>query len=156
MRLTVLSLAKVIKGHSWWKCKCVCGVVVSIRGSRLIAGTTKSCGCLRVIHGDSRSTTHNIWWAMQQRCHNPKNNRWVYYGARGIKVCDRWKGTNGYQNFITDVGLRPDKHYSIDRINNDGNYEPGNVKWSTRVEQAKNQRKGNQWKSIARVGLSSL
>lgn len=78
---------------------------------------------------------------MKQRCHNPKDPKYSYYGGRGIAVCDRWKSRDGLTNFVADVGLKPGSEYSIDRINNDGNYEPGNVRWATRSMQNRNRRK---------------
>lgn len=78
--------------------------------------------------------THSIWMGMWQRCTNPNNKKFYRYGARGISVCDRWKA---FANFLADMGERP-KGKSIDRINNDGNYEPGNCRWATALEQARN------------------
>ncbi len=81
---------------------------------------------------------YRVWAAMKRRCQNPNVKAWKYYGARGISVCDRWK--NSYHNFIADMGHRPSKEYSIDRINNDGNYEPSNCRWATAKQQAANKR----------------
>ncbi len=81
---------------------------------------------------------YRVWAAMKRRCQNPNVKAWKYYGARGISVCDRWK--NSYHNFIADMGLRPSKEYSIDRINNDGNYEPSNCRWATPAQQRANTR----------------
>jgi hypothetical protein len=78
------------------------------------------------------------WCGMKQRCLYPNHNRYHLYGGRGIKVCKRW--LKNFKNFLADVGRAPGPEYSIDRINNDGNYEPGNVRWATKFEQARNRR----------------
>ena len=78
------------------------------------------------------------WSAMRDRCEDPKNEHYSNYGGRGITVCERWKGRGGYRNFLSDVGRRPNHHYSIDRIDVNGNYEPGNCRWITATEQARN------------------
>lgn len=90
-------------------------------------------------HATNSATTpiYRIWNTMKQRCTNPNNSHYQYYGARGIKVCARW--FHNFQNFLDDMGEPPHGH-QLDRINNDGNYEPGNCRWVTRVEQARNKR----------------
>lgn len=89
-------------------------------------------------HGDFGSTEYNAWTALRGRCNNPKNKRYVYYGARGIKVCARW---DLYSNFLKDMGRKPTSKHSIDRINVNGNYTPKNCRWATPIEQARNKRK---------------
>jgi hypothetical protein len=132
-------------------CKCDCGNEKVVILSNLNNGSTKSCGCLNKEvasnrlkkHGDSGSPEHKTWKAMKQRCDNPKGNRWMHYGGRGIKVCDRW--INSYENFILDMGRKPGPEYSIDRINVDGNYEPSNCKWATPKEQSKKTRRNTYY-----------
>jgi hypothetical protein len=100
-------------------------------------------------HGDAgrgkRSPEYTCWMLMKQRCFNPKSAGFKRYGGRGIRVCDRWSGEGGYENFLLDVGKKPTPTHSLDRFpNNDGNYEPGNVRWATPVEQSNNTRR-SRW-----------
>lgn len=162
-RLTVLRRAGSAKhGTSVWECRCVCGASVKVRSDVLRAGTTRSCGCLqleglrvriRELHSRSAhvhkkhgaaprsgsSSEYQSWLHLKQRCGNHKHRAYKYYGGRGITVCDRWK--NSFEAFLADMGPKPSLRHSIDRINNDGNYEPGNCRWATKVEQRQNQRK---------------
>lgn len=144
-RLTVVERAENDKWNkTQWKCKCSCGNINIVLGHSLRCGDTKSCGCLRTeilakgnfVHGMVYSPEYNTWEKMIQRCRNPNNQAFKYYGGRGIEVCQEWK--DSFLVFYNHVGKRPSPKHSIDRIDNDGNYEPGNVKWSLRVEQANN------------------
>jgi len=134
-------------GELAWICRCSCGTELSVRGYCLRRGQTKSCGCLRgengkrdwTTHGLSKTPEYNSWISMVRRCTDPNNEKYPDYGARGITVCRRW--LESVENFIQDMGKMPGRGYTIDRINNDEGYEPGNCRWATAEMQANNQRR---------------
>ena len=146
-QLTVLEETSLrdSSGIILYKCLCICGEIKNVSGGNLRANNTKSCGCFRknrmTKHGLQGSTEYWSWQHMKQRCLNPKNKRFKDYGGRGIKVCSRW--LNSFENFLEDMGPKPGPKYSIDRIENDGNYSPSNCKWSTVLEQNNNKRPVN-------------
>lgn len=127
-----------------WLFLCQCGNYHVTSASSVAGGNTKSCGCwnkevagarLRK-HGHVFSATWRSWAAMRQRCLDSNQANWKYYGGRGITVCERW---NAFENFLADMGEKP-HGLTLDRIDVNGNYEPGNCRWSTRSEQCANQR----------------
>lgn len=131
-----------------WRCTCECGTNLEVVGHLLRSGDTRSCGCLRkevtATLGRSLAThrmrdlpEYGIWSSMKNRCTNPGNPNFVSWGGRGIEVCKRWQF---FENFYADMGPRPSPKHSIDRINNDGHYEPSNCRWGTPDQQNSNRR----------------
>lgn len=122
-----------------WKCACDCGGLSIATSFDLQSGKHKSCGCLHIDaitkHGRSRSPTYRSWVSMIQRCTNPNATHYHRYGGRGISVCARWRK---FDNFLADMGERKSTQFTIDRINNDSDYQPNNCRWSTRREQSQN------------------
>lgn len=155
--LTILSLSHYDeKKHAYfWNCKCSCGKLTVKNGNTIRNGETTSCGCkkthcyignkFRETHGDSYTRLYEIWHGMKSRCYRKKNIAYERYGGRGIKVCDEWKGDfavfrewafkNGYNDSL-----------SIDRIDNDGNYEPSNCQFITLAENTKKANTGRVYK----------
>lgn len=143
-RLTAISLAPDSK-PTQWICVCQCGTTVIIRSCNLRSGASASCGCLHRDGLADRNSRHRMtasreygtWRSAKRRCFSPNDTNYKHYGGRGITMCDEWK--NSFEAFYAYVGDCP-PGYSLDRINNDGNYEPGNVRWASSATQSLNQR----------------
>lgn len=156
--IVILKTGARRRGQIVWECKCDCGVVKGIASYYLTSGAVVSCGCHgrsiigknTTTHGKSGTPEHTVWKLMRQRCVNPNVDRYANYGGRGVVVCERW---NSFSNFLADMGPRPSESHSIERKNNDGNYEPGNCVWATREVQANNTR-SNRFIEARRLRLT--
>jgi hypothetical protein len=135
-------------GNVKWLALCDCGEKTTATSGNLQYGSVASCGCRRFKHAQRSESQHGplmqtseyqTWASMLARCGNPKDKFWRRYGGRGIHVCERWRR---FDHFFADMGRKPSPRHSIDRVNNDGNYEPGNCRWATSSEQLRNRRWG--------------
>lgn len=144
-RLAVVSFA----GNRHWNCACVCGATAVVMANNLKQGKSTSCGCFRAEVTKQRATKHGhtaglgttpeyrAWQSMLKRCYLKSGKRYANYAGRGISVCAEWR--ESFEVFLAHVGQRPSPKHSLDRIDNDRNYEPGNVRWATASRQTRNQ-----------------
>lgn len=155
LSVSLLSQTKKHNGRTVVLCFCDCGSKAWVQPKRLRSGHTTSCGCRskenilagrelrhkeQTVHGENRvgnrSPEHIVWSGIKERCCNPKSKYYYRYGGRGITVCSTWQ--TSFATFLRDVGRKPAGCDSLDRIDNNKGYEPGNVRWATRVQQANN------------------
>lgn len=177
-RLMVDSFAGTRGGNAWWSCVCSCGARRTIVAHSLVGGVSKSCGCLakevaakqistlRRTHGYTNTPEHNVWENIIARCCNPKHPSFSNYGGRGIGICQEWR--NSFEAFLANVGPRPSSVHTIERIDNNKWYEPGNVKWATRREQQRNRRSNRmlviggetrtitEWSELSGINIGTL
>jgi hypothetical protein len=154
-RLTAIERVK-IRGRKeiYWRCQCSCGKLTEVMAQNLREGKIQSCGCLKAERVSARLSTHRhsrvgarqkpsseykTWCGMRDRCNRASHIAYRNYGGRGIRVCPEWEAS--FAAFLAHIGPKPTPAHTVDRINVDGNYEPGNVRWATRKEQAANKRK---------------
>lgn len=144
--LTFERIIGPVDGYTLGEFRCECGTTKSMRVHSVVDGNTKSCGCRKTAatkrtfttHGRTGTPEYRAYHEMRKRCLNTKNHAYDRYGGRGITICERW--LNSFETFLTDMGERPSAKHSLDRINNEGNYEPGNVRWATHGVQGNNRR----------------
>lgn len=140
-RLTVIEFSHMSGKHTYWKCHCACGNIHYARMDCLKSGLVKSCGCLNhdhaiITHGKSNTKLYHVWASMKNRCDNPHARHYDRYGGRGISYCKEWSHFEPFYDWAMSNGYADG--LTIDRINNDGNYEPTNCRWITIQEQQSN------------------
>ena len=155
--LTIIEYINDIKNHKTFKCVCICGKEI-IRTISSINRTKKpNCGCNRITtktHGMGKTSEYKSWQGAKERCYKKNRSGYHQYGGRGITMCDRW--LNSYENFYEDMGKKPTKQHSLDRIDLNGNYEPSNCRWATSLEQSNNKTDNSACACVLSISLDNL
>lgn len=138
-KLKVIKFEYAKNNKKYWLCKCCCGKEIITNSHNLISGNTTSCGCSRIKEKQLIPRLYRIWTGMKTRCSNPNRKEYKNYGGRGIKVCKKWLTYKNFYNWAIRNGYKD--NLTIDRIDNDGNYEPKNCRWITIQEQQKNKKR---------------
>lgn len=154
-KLQVIDSTEILSPRPKVLCRCDCGKELAVRRDHLISGNSQSCGCSLLRHGHaskgSVTRTWNSWYNMRSRCTYSNHPQWGDYGGRGIKVCSRWMK---FENFLEDMGECPDG-LTIERLDNDRGYEPGNCAWKTRTVQGRNKRNNRRFTILGTSGCLS-
>lgn len=157
LRADILSDTRSRCGDRLWSCVCACGRTILARGADLRLGKYQSCGCAKAglignalrTHGLTHTAEFEAWSDMIGRCHRSTHKRFGYYGARGITVCPEWRGS--FESFLGHIGSRPGPGFTLDRVDTNGNYEPGNIRWTTWKVQNRNRRNTKMVTALGRT-----